>query len=193
LRDFSSFVTRQWKPAPEKKDSAAAKPDAKSDSARTTKADTAKADTTPGAMREKKDLENMYANPGRLAKAGVRFALTSGGGKADIRDAVRKPIEYGLSENDALRAITASPAQILGFGSLGKVEAGLPASFTVTTKPIFHKDAKVAYTFVDGALEKTDAVKPGASPAGGRRGPGGSGHLTDNNENAGYMKNGGAR
>jgi imidazolonepropionase-like amidohydrolase len=166
---------RMWKPAtdkPEKaerKDSANAKPDsAKTDSAKQDSAKTGapKTDSLPSTLREKKELEDMYANPGRLAKAGVRFALTSGGGKADIRDAARKPIEYGLSETDALKAITTTPAQILGVASLGRVEAGLPASFTVTTKPMFSKDAKVAYTFVDGVLEKGDA---GTSAKGGAR------------------------
>ncbi|MEO5509711.1 MAG: amidohydrolase family protein [Longimicrobiales bacterium] len=179
---------RQWKPPaeksdkpdkPEKKDSANAKPDnAKTDSLKAVaKADSARVDSMPGAQREKKDLENMYANPARLAKAGVRFALTSGGGKADIRDAARKPIEYGLSEADALKAITATPAQILGVAALGRVEAGLPASFTVTTKPMFRKDAKVKYTFVDGVLEKGDTPKP----------------VTDKKPDAGYSANGGAR
>src|SRR4029079_2406163 len=44
-------------------------------------------------LKEKKRLEEIYANAGKLAQAGVRFALTSGGGKADLREGARKAIE----------------------------------------------------------------------------------------------------
>jgi imidazolonepropionase-like amidohydrolase len=154
----------QWKPEGEKKDSAAAKPDS-------AKADTVKGPPTPGALREKKSLEDMYANAGRLAKAGVRFALTSGYGKADLREGARKAIEFGLSETDALRALTRTPAQIVGAAALGRVEAGLPATFVVTSKPLFDKNGKVAYTFVEGVMEKGADItsKPANTGRGGAR------------------------
>src|SRR5690606_16161786 len=74
------------------------------------KADSGAANMEAAVLREKEELEEAYANAGRLAKAGVSFALTSGGGKADLREGVRKAIDYGLGEGDALRAVTATPA-----------------------------------------------------------------------------------
>lgn len=117
-----------------------------------------------GAQREKRDLEQLYANPGKLAAAGVRFALTSGGGKADLLKGSRKAIEYGLSEADALRALTATPAALLGAPSLSRIESGLPATFVVTDGPLFAETTKIAYTFVEGELERG---KPSGTPSGG--------------------------
>jgi hypothetical protein len=113
----------------------------------------------PAALREKERLENLYSNPGRLAAAGVTFALTSGGGKADIREGVRKAVEYGLSEADALRAVTVTPAEMLGLTNVLRLEEEMAATFLVTTGPIFGEETNIAYTFVEGELEE-------GSPAG---------------------------
>ena len=113
------------------------------------------------AQREKQRLEDIYSNAGRLSAAGVRFALTSGGGEADILDGARKAIEYGLSEEAALRAITATPASLLGIDAVAQVEAGMAATLIVTDGPLFDEETNVRYTFVDGALEV--GKKPGAA------------------------------
>lgn len=119
------------------------------------------------ALREKQRIEDIYSNAGRLAAAGVRFALTSGGGKADILEAARKAIEYGLSEKDALRALTAAPASLLGIDYVARVERGAPATFIVTDGPLFDEDTKIRYTFVEGALEevKKKEKESGEAPA----------------------------
>lgn len=152
---------RRWKPA--------AKPGTPADS---TRADTARTDTArttsaapaPAAVREQRELEAQYANAGKLAAAGVRIALASGG-KADIREGARKAIEYGLSEEAALRAVTATPAQLFGVGRLAEPAAGQPATFIVTSGPLFDEKTRVAYTFVEGALERGAA--PGTRSAAG--------------------------
>lgn len=123
------------------------KPEAKSDSGAATPMEAA-------VRREKEELEAAYANAGRLAKAGVRFALTSGGGKADLREGARKAIEYGLAEGDALRAVTATPAELLGLSRLMTLAPGAPATFVVASGPLFGKDTKIVYTLVDGELER---------------------------------------
>lgn len=106
------------------------------------------------ALREKQELEAVYANAGKLAAAGVPFALTSGGGKADIREGARKAMEYGLAEADALRAVSSVPAALLGVPHLARIEPGLPATFIVTDGPLFGEKTQVLYTFVEGELEK---------------------------------------
>ena len=114
----------------------------------------------PAALREKERLENLYSNPGRLAAAGVTFALTSGGGDADIREGVMKAMEYGLSEADAMRAVTTTPADMFGIPNVLRIEENMPATFVVTTGPIFDEETNIAYTFVEGAYEE-------GSPGGG--------------------------
>ena len=119
----------------------------------------------PAAEREKIRLENLYSNPGRLASAGVTFALSSGGGNADIREGVRKAIEYGLSETDALRALTTTPAELLGIRNVLRIEEDMAATFVVTTGPIFEENTRIAYTFVEGALEE-GSTEGGAAGSG---------------------------
>jgi imidazolonepropionase-like amidohydrolase len=107
----------------------------------------------PAAVREKKQLEETYANAARLAEAGVTFALVSAG-RADLREGARKVIEYGLSERDALRALTITPAVLLDAPQLARVQPGGAATFVVSDAPLLAKDARVLYTFVEGALER---------------------------------------
>ena len=120
-------------------------------------ADTAAAAEAPGTARERQQFEDRYANAGRLAQAGVTFALVSGG-RGDLRAGVRKAMEYGLAENAALRAVTATPAAIYGAARLARIETGLPASLVVTDGPLFGKDTRILFTFVEGSPERgTDA------------------------------------
>jgi imidazolonepropionase-like amidohydrolase len=107
----------------------------------------------PAAAREKNQLEAAYANAGRLAQAGVTFALVSGG-RADLLEGAVKVVEYGLSETDALRALTATPAALLDAPQLARVQAGAAATFIVADRPVLTEDARIVYAFVDGVLEK---------------------------------------
>ncbi|NIW35567.1 MAG: amidohydrolase family protein [Gemmatimonadetes bacterium] len=115
------------------------------------------------ALAEKQEIEAIYANAGRLAEAGVRFALTSEGGDADLLEGARKAIEYGLSEAAALRALTATPASLFGLERLTRIEQGGAATFIVTDGPLFAEDTEIRYTFVEGELER---VKEGAAAGG---------------------------
>ncbi|UCG85033.1 MAG: amidohydrolase family protein [Gemmatimonadota bacterium] len=121
----------------------------------------------PAALREKQELENLYSNPARLAEAGVTFALTSGGGNTDIREGVRKAVEYGLSEQAAMAAVTTVPAELLGIPQLVRIEEGMAANFVVADGELFDEDANIAYTFVAGILERGRlgrAPTPGDAP-----------------------------
>ena len=126
------------------------------------------ADLRPRAARERERLVDLYANPGRLEEAGVRFALTSGGGIADLRQGARRAVEYGLSEGAALAALTRSPAEILGIGPAARVVPGWSATFIVTDGPLFDEGTRVLYTFVEGVLhevERESAAGSGEPPS----------------------------
>jgi hypothetical protein len=112
------------------------------------------------ALREKGDVEDRYANAARLAGAGVRFALTSGG-SGEMLEGARKAVAYGLDENAALAAMTSTPAALFGIPQVTRLEAGLPATFMVTTGPLFEEETRVAYTFVEGYQE--EGAKPRAA------------------------------
>ena len=121
----------------------------------------------PAAAREKERLENAYSTAARLEEAGVTLALTSGGGRGDLREGARKAIQYGLSEGAALRALTSTPADLLGMPSLPNLAPGMAANFIVTDGPLFDESTRIRYTFVEGELERgREAAKGdgGATP-----------------------------
>lgn len=108
-----------------------------------------------------KHWEMAPSNPARLASAGIPFALTSVGMKdrSKFLDNLRRAVEYGLSEEAALKALTFEPAQILGLYSIdpagkqaaiGSLEAGKTANFIICTGDIFQKDGKILETWVGG-------------------------------------------
>jgi imidazolonepropionase-like amidohydrolase len=93
------------------------------------------------------------ANPAALARAGVPFALASYGldNPAVLRERMRATIEAGLSADDALRALTITPARLLGIEALaGTLDAGKIANLVVTQGDLFARDVRVRYVFVDG-------------------------------------------
>ena len=94
-------------------------------------------------------------SPAALAEAGVTFAFYSGGldSPSEAMDAVRHAVAQGLSEDDAVRALTLSGAEIFGVSDrLGSVETGKIANLVVTSGRLLDEDAEVAAVFVDGEL-----------------------------------------
>jgi N-acetylglucosamine-6-phosphate deacetylase len=92
-------------------------------------------------------------NPGRLAKAGVKIALTSHGlaDAGDFLKAVRRAVRRGLSKEDALRALTTIPAELLGVSErAGTLEAGRAANVLVTSGDLFDDNTEVLETWIDG-------------------------------------------
>ena len=92
-------------------------------------------------------------NPARLHRAGVRIALTGHGlgNIAKLRSAVRGAIERGLPAEEALRALTVTPAELLGVSErLGTLQPGKSASFVVVDGELFDEKTKVHQTWVDG-------------------------------------------
>lgn len=162
------FPTPQrWEPEEDsgeeaESDSAAAAGEQEAAEAREAEAAQESEELEPEVQREKERIENAYSNAGRLVEAGVDVALTSGGGEADLREGVRKAIEYGLPEDAALRAVTSVPAAMFGHGALARVRQGAAANFQVTSGPIFDEDTEVRYVFVDGRLQI--GKEPGAEP-----------------------------
>ena len=99
-----------------------------------------------------------------LAKAGVRFALSSDGiTKVEtFPGQLRKVIDAGLPREAALDALTRRAAEIAGLGRrLGTIEPGKLGHLVVLTAPLGDESARVRYVLVDGL--KFDLEKPGSS------------------------------
>jgi len=113
-------------------------------------------DANPDIEDSLRTLELREAAPGApaaLAKAGVKFAFYSGGMEkpADVRAAVKKAIDAGLSREEAVKALTAYPAEIYGVADrVGTIEPGKIANLTVVDGDWFQEKAKVRMVIVDG-------------------------------------------
>jgi imidazolonepropionase-like amidohydrolase len=101
-------------------------------------------------------------NPGRLAGAGIEFALTADG----LRDVeqflpnVRKAVERGLAPQTALAALTTTPARLLGLERThGTLEAGKVANVVVVEGDLFADDAVIRDVWVDGERFEVNALR----------------------------------
>jgi adenine deaminase len=94
----------------------------------------------------------------------VKFGFSSIDVKtASVQANLRRMIKAGLTEDQALAALTTSPAEILGMSDrLGTIDNGKIANLTISDKPYFNEKSKVRYVFIDGQpfkMEVKDAKK----------------------------------
>lgn len=132
---------------------------------RRTAAPSAEADPEP--LRILRERVEAPKTAGRLAAAGVRFAFQSGGmtTMTDYLANAAKAVEAGLARDEAVRALTLRPAEILGVSQqLGSVEVGKIANLTVTRGDLFDKNRRVTHLFIDG---RQIELRPAATATGG--------------------------
>jgi len=96
---------------------------------------TNKDDREEQPLRIIRDRQLAPTTPSVLAKSGVTFALVSGAAKSsEFIPGIRKAIDNGLTADDALRAVTLSPARILSIDrQLGSLEKGKIATSSSPT------------------------------------------------------------
>jgi len=102
-----------------------------------------------------------YTLPARLAAAGVRFCISDGAGSVtesfNPMNSRNLPYEagmaaaFGLSRDEAVRAITLYPAQILGAADrIGSIEAGKVADLVVTDGDLLEITTHVEQVYING-------------------------------------------
>jgi len=102
----------------------------------------------------------LYAQPGVLAKAGVKIAFQTSSA-SDVRSLpynAALSTAYGLDMDEAIKAVTINPAQIFGVADrYGSLEAGKVANVMVTTGNPLDVRSNVKYLFIRGqAVPLTD-------------------------------------
>lgn len=115
----------------------------------------------------------LRGNAAALAEAGVTLALSGLGlsSPAQFRERILGTVEAGLSAEAALRALTITPATLLGLDAVvGTVEQGKLANLVVADGDLFAEDTKIKHVFVEGL--KFDIPEPTARSE-GRGGRGG--------------------
>lgn len=121
--------------------------------------------------KDRAEIESAEKNPGALNKEGIKFALVSGFAN-DFLAGIRKAIEKGLPKEAALRAVTLTPAEILGVADrMGSIDKGKIANVVVWSGEPLTKEAKIKMVFVDGELYEPEE-KPAGPPGGGPPRPG---------------------
>jgi imidazolonepropionase-like amidohydrolase len=110
-------------------------------------------DATLISLDEMKHWELAPTNAGALAKAGIPFAFTTQGlkNKSDFLKNIQKAIEYGLSETDALKALTHTPAMLLkAENKVGSLKKGSLANFIITSGNLFDKEGVIYDNWIQG-------------------------------------------
>jgi imidazolonepropionase-like amidohydrolase len=96
-----------------------------------------------------------YACPARLRDAGVPFCIcqhsTEEADERNLPYEAAMAVAFGLSPEEGLRAVTLSPAEILGVGDqLGSIEAGKRANLVLANGDLLQASTQVVGVFIDG-------------------------------------------
>ena len=105
-------------------------------------------------MRRWEDYDTPFTNALKLYQAGVKFCISDGGQAAYARNLpyhAATAAAYGLPKDEALRAVTLYPAQILGVADqVGSIEEGKDATLIITDGDPLEIMTQVERQFIQG-------------------------------------------
>ena len=102
-------------------------------------------------------------NAQRLLASGATVAFTSHGSSDSkkIHEHLATAIERGLTAEQALAALTTTPAKMWGIADrAGTLEAGKMANVVVTEGDLFTEDVKITALWIDGVHAELKEIKP---------------------------------
>lgn len=105
------------------------------------------------SLEDMKHWEMAPLNPAAFEQNFIPFAFTSTDlkDKKDFWKNIRKAIEYGLSEKTALKALTYTPAELVGAQTkVGSLKTGMVANFIVTSGNLFDEKNIIYQNWVQG-------------------------------------------
>jgi imidazolonepropionase-like amidohydrolase len=103
--------------------------------------------------------DQVYATPGQLYAAGVKFCFASFDASAsrNLPYEAGTAVAYGLPKAEALNALTINSAEILGVGDrLGTIETGKIANIVVTDGDPLEIQTQVLRIVINGLISNTD-------------------------------------
>jgi imidazolonepropionase-like amidohydrolase len=107
-------------------------------------------------VRDDDPYDYLFEGPAKLQAAGVKFAISTGDQGAEARDL---PYQagiagaHGLPREEALKAVTLYPAQILGVADrMGSIEVGKMGNVVVTDGDLLDPRTNVKQLFINGRL-----------------------------------------
>ncbi|HEX8076740.1 MAG TPA: amidohydrolase family protein, partial [Chthoniobacterales bacterium] len=113
----------------------------------------------PTALPPRRDdpYDSQFGNAARLQEAGVRFCIARAGRESEAPHERNMPFEaamsaaFGLPKEEALKAVTLYPAQLLGVADqLGSLEVGKAATLIVTNGDPLDFPSNVEAAYIDG-------------------------------------------
>jgi imidazolonepropionase-like amidohydrolase len=126
---------------------------------------------TDTPIRVTRMRQNAAKVPAALEKAGIPFAFTIGGlqNPADFARNVARTVKEGsLTEDAAIKALTANAAKLAGVGDrLGTIEKGKIANVVITEGNLL-ESPRIRHVFVAGWPIDLDVPVPGLTGRGGR-------------------------
>ncbi|MGZ5019460.1 MAG: amidohydrolase family protein [Chthoniobacterales bacterium] len=101
--------------------------------------------------------DSQFSNAAKLQAAGVRFCIARAGRESEAPHERNMPFEasmsaaFGLPKDEALKAVTLYPAQLLGVADqLGSLETGKAATLIVTNGDPLDFPTNVQAAYIDG-------------------------------------------
>ncbi len=103
--------------------------------------------------RQSDRYDRAYANAGVMSNAGVKVAIRT----MDTENVRNLPynagfaVAYGMTKEDALKAVTINPAEIFGVSDkLGSIEEGKSATLFIIDGDPFETNSHISHVFIDG-------------------------------------------
>src|SRR5215211_1078195 len=108
-------------------------------------------------LRRDDSYDSAFSNAARLHEAGVRFCIATNGQRSEAAHDRNLPYEasmaaaFGLPKDEALKAVTLYPAQLLGVADqLGSLEPGKAATLMITSGDPLDFPTQIEMAFIDG-------------------------------------------
>ena len=105
-------------------------------------------------MREDDAYDLLYTAAARLREAGVRFCISTGNNGANVRDLPYQAgmaAAFGLPRDEALKAVTLYPAEIIGVSDrMGSIAQGKLANLVITDGDLLEPRTRTRYLFIEG-------------------------------------------
>ncbi len=111
--------------------------------------------------RKKEAIQQSYGQPAIFKNNSISFGFSTMEAKTSaIQSTLRKFLDYGMTEDDLLAALTTHPARLLGVSNvMGTIDPGKIANLFISDRSYFQEGAHVKYVFVDGTLYSYDQKK----------------------------------
>lgn len=111
------------------------------------------ADAGQVSLAQMKHWEMAPSNPASMEKNHISFALTAAGldNLRDFWQNIRLAIQHGLSEEQALRSLTQTPAEMIGVSDKeGSLQKGKLANFLLVSGDLFDKNTIIYDNWIRG-------------------------------------------